>query len=303
MLHLLMVTQCEILGKALLKSVGPLGYTVFQHGQRRRALSPAWVTLTSVVTADTWNLFLEFLVVVDILAEVKQPCQRVVQCLNKCKIHPAQLRQQGKADIPGYQQHCRYSRLAWRKRNSVVPTISWVMLNHYEGYRTRPVLGLTMPTQGAASNSAAHGRLVSCTGEGRYGHVPSWQLEGTPHPLGPCLDQSTWGGDACSIQPCLVAAGWGWLAEVCDTIKSRDAGQLALVKVLTASLPQVCCDWQSLTEHTVAWEFLLFLCFREVIFPFLVWFFFFFSEESTGQLFFLSLSFTKQGTLFLMPLV
>ena len=33
MLHLLTVTQCAILGRAPLKSVGPLGYSVFWHGQ------------------------------------------------------------------------------------------------------------------------------------------------------------------------------------------------------------------------------------------------------------------------------
>lgn len=40
-LHLLIVIQCAILGRAPLKSVGPLGYSVFCHGRRRRTLSPA----------------------------------------------------------------------------------------------------------------------------------------------------------------------------------------------------------------------------------------------------------------------
>lgn len=124
MLCLLTGTQCAILGKAPLKSVWPLGYSVFWRGRGRRASSSAGISLPPAVTADTRNLFFEFLVVLDIPAEDKQPCQRVVQCLKERKVHHAQLCWQGKADVPGYQQHSGRSRLAWRKKNPVMPTVT-----------------------------------------------------------------------------------------------------------------------------------------------------------------------------------
>lgn len=196
-------------------------------------------------------------------AEDKQPCKKFVQCLNEYKIHDTQLWQQSKAGVPGYEQHCGCSRLAWLKKILVVRPVTWVLLNRYEGYRTCPMLSLAVPAQGTDSVFAARGRLLSCARGGGHGYVFAWQQQGTPW-------GNAWTGAVGEKVPApfsrLIAEGGGWLAEVCDTLKPSQVCQPALVKALTASPGQVCCNWQSPTEHTVSWEFLLLLCLREFLF-------------------------------------